>query len=357
MKQIVFFSCTVQGLKKLAPIIQWFETNQEYQVKTIIVGWREREYCKENQISYHMIDEYSPLKRVGDWDTELATDALYRLLSKQKPDLLITIDGGGFMEAMFRFCRQQGIATVALQHGALIHRLQEVPLEADKYLYWGEYFTHQLSQLGVSKENIAITGSAQFDNTLKTLPQKEKISKQYQLDSQKKWYVFCGQTKENIPLEDSPVEVLKRVGEFLSKKTDVVLLYKPHPDQPKRELEDLQKAIPSLKILEDVDTIELIASAEGVMTYYSTVAIDAALLKKSVLLFNRKDLKNTVLPLHQLGAAICCDSLLDIDSKIQEFLDNTMTDAVHRTVIEQLNGNSTGQAIQNIVKECLAMLQ
>ena len=73
-------------------------------------------------------------------------------------------------------------------------------------------------------------------------------------------------------------------------------------------LQELESEIPNLHLVRNVDTVTLLHQAAAVMTFYSTVAIDAALLGKPILLFNRQDLMHTVMPLYDMGAALCCTS-------------------------------------------------
>ena len=140
MKKVLVFSCTVQGLKKLSPIVKKLASVDGILLKLVVCGRLEVEYCKAEGIAYHRVDEYSSLTRMADWDTDLAIDALQYLLDQETPDLLLTIDSGGFMESMFHYCKKRNILALALQHAPLAHRLREAPAEAGCYLYWGNYF-------------------------------------------------------------------------------------------------------------------------------------------------------------------------------------------------------------------------
>ena len=134
MKKVLVFSCTVQGLKKLSPIVKKLASVDGILLKLVVCGRLEVEYCKAEGIAYHRVDEYSSLTRMADWDTDLAIDALQYLLDQETPDLLLTIDSGGFMESMFHYCKKRNILALALQHAPLAHRLREAPAEAGCYL-------------------------------------------------------------------------------------------------------------------------------------------------------------------------------------------------------------------------------
>lgn len=357
MKKVLFFSCTVQGLKKLAPVIERLSQKQELALKTVIVGWREQEYCTQHGIPCRFVDDYSPLERKDDWDTELAIDAMYRLLSADRPDLLVTIDSGGFMESLFRFCRKKGIVTAVLQHAPLAHRLHGIPLEADRYLYWGDFFARQLQELlFVPQKKIAVTGSAQFDETLLLKTDRAEIASITGLDASKKWYVFCGQPGGNLKLDYAPEKAVEAAGRVLGHDPQAVLIYRPHPDQSEEETRSLQEKAPAMQVVRSVDTVSLIRESVGVMTYYSTVSIDAALLGKPLLLFNRADLKHSVLPLYDLQAALCCDQEHALEQSVLELTHTSIPEETRQTVIRELNGNSTGQAVERIVQECMEML-
>ena len=91
MKKVLVFSCTVQGLKKLSPIVKKLASVDGILLKLVVCGRLEVEYCKAEGIAYHRVDEYSSLTRMADWDTDLAIDALQYLLDQETPDLLSLI--------------------------------------------------------------------------------------------------------------------------------------------------------------------------------------------------------------------------------------------------------------------------
>ena len=93
-------------LEKLSPIVKKLASVDGILLKLVVCGRLEVEYCKAEGIAYHRVDEYSSLTRMADWDTDLAIDALQYLLDQETPDLLLTIDSGGFMESMFHYCKK-----------------------------------------------------------------------------------------------------------------------------------------------------------------------------------------------------------------------------------------------------------
>ena len=121
-------------------------------------------------------------------------------------------------------------------------------------------------------------------------------------------------------------------------------------------LQELESEIPNLHLVRNVDTVTLLHQAAAVMTFYSTVAIDAALLGKPILLFNRPDLMHTVMPLYDMGAALCCTSEQQIQEEVCNLVTFDVPEEIHQMVIQELNGGSKGQAIEKIVHECLIRL-
>lgn len=357
MKNILIFSCTVQGFKKLEPVVRALQNRKDARVKTVVCGIQEIEYCAQNGIPCERVDGYSDMQRRNDWDTDLAIDAVYHLLQGDKPDLLITIDSGGFMESMFRYCRQHRIKTVALQHAPLAQRLTQVPVEADRYLYWGDCFARQLHEiLHVPQERIVVTGSAQFDKTLLEKTDRDAIAKTAGLDAAKKWYVFCGQGVKGIPIDYSPELVIQKACKVLSAQEDIQFVYKPHPGELPQDLARMAKKMPAMKLVRNVDTVTLLHEAEAAMTFYSTVAIDAALLGKPLLLFNRTDLKHSALPLYDMGAALCCDAPERVEASIRQLMEFRVSESLRRRSVKELNGGSVGQAADRIVQECIKQL-
>ena len=109
VKKILVFSCTIQGFKKLVPVVKQLLIRNDILLQVVVCSIQEVEYCKAEGIAYHRVDEYSSLTRMADWDTDLAIDALQYLLDQETPDLLLTIDSGGFMESMFHYCKKRNI--------------------------------------------------------------------------------------------------------------------------------------------------------------------------------------------------------------------------------------------------------
>lgn len=48
MKNILIFSCTVQGFKKLEPVVRALQNRKDARVKTVVCGIQEIEYCAQN---------------------------------------------------------------------------------------------------------------------------------------------------------------------------------------------------------------------------------------------------------------------------------------------------------------------
>ena len=357
VKKILVFSCTIQGFKKLVPVVKHLLIRNDILLQVVVCSIQEVEYCKAEGIAYHRVDEYSSLTRMADWDTDLAIDALQYLLDQETPDLLLTIDSGGFMESMFHYCKKRNILALALQHAPLAHRLREAPAEAGCYLYWGNYFAKQLHLLlQVPMDNIVVTGSAQFDQTILQQTDRAELAQMAGLDIDKKWFVFCGQCPKDIPLQYDPRIAVRKAGAELQKYPDIQFVYKPHPGEMPDALQELESEIPNLHLVRNVDTVTLLHQAAAVMTFYSTVAIDAALLGKPILLFNRQDLMHTVMPLYDMGAALCCTSEQQIQEEVCNLVTFDVPKEIHQMVIQELNGGSKGQAIEKIVHECLIRL-
>ena len=105
------------------------------------------------------------------------------------------------MESMFHYCKKRNILALALQHatfGASVER--EAPAEAGCYLYWGNYFAKTVCTcpLQVPMDNIVVTGSAQFDQTILQQTDRAELAQMAGLDIDKKWFVFCGQCPKDI---------------------------------------------------------------------------------------------------------------------------------------------------------------
>lgn len=172
---------------------------------------------------------------------------------------------------------------------------------------WGQRTHAKLLKSGIDTEKLPILGSISLDFLRKevlpiTMPSRISISIKYGLDVSKKWVLFTSSfTFADMPddrrkmdegllglslservrlFSSSRSELIKWLEEYLA-NTDVVFIYRPHPDEynlsPVFKLQDKHR---NLKIISDYNVRTWTFLADSVLNWYSTSCIEAYFLNK-----------------------------------------------------------------------------
>jgi len=231
---------------------------------------------------------------------ELAKEAV----RMEKPDVVVVVDEYGMYGKAAVFAGEQaGIPTVAVQHGimsdsniALFHPSGELtdrstPLHnpiPDKTLVNGEYYKNFLASFGYPQNSFVPTGQPKYDVLAKAekIFNKEKTRAELGLKQHEKMLVLASSTqgfpkKENENFMKSLFGAVKKIG-------GLKLVIKLHPNEYDSSLHKklAREAGIEFVITKDANTSELLYACDALITISSTVALEAMILGKPVVIAN-----------------------------------------------------------------------
>jgi UDP-N-acetylglucosamine 2-epimerase len=309
MKKILIVTYLERHLKKMLPIIKELEKHDDIELKVMLLMPDEWKLAESEGIKYSRFDDYTDNKRRADFDLEWGLEPLINALEKEKPHLFLAIEVNYILRNAVRHCKSLGIKTLIVQHGTpnkySLHCF--APFEADCFAAWGDFTKEFLVENGVEPERIVVTGGPVFDKTVYLKPDKEKIYTELEIGPEiKKTIVFTTQGQgagfrpSSEEIESGIIETIKAASQY----QDVMLLFQAHPGQ---NVEDIQKVAEkadhsTARVIKYHDTESLMAVSDGVITFFSTTAIDALILGKPLLLINLTD-DREFFPFVPMGAA------------------------------------------------------
>ena len=362
MKKIIIFTYYARHLKKLLPLIRVLQNDEQLEIYVVLMTQEERLIAEENGIRYDMLDKYTETPRNHDFDLGWGLEPLITAIDIIEPNLFIAVEVNYILRNAIRYCKQKKIHNLIIQHGlANKYSLQAfLPFEGECFLAWGEYTKNYLVENFAGEKKIVITGGINFDDTLKIKYNRDVISEYFRIDTNKKWIVFTTQTKGpgGCPSDEEIYFGILETAKAAKRYPDYQLIYQVHPSQSIEEVE---------KILENVEgsmavvgrysnTEELIAASDGLITFFSTTAVDALILKKPIMLINLTEDKE-FLPFVSQGAAIGAYERDEIDECFKKLVNADMTEIEMTDIINKTNYKNDGKALSRVLDKCYDLLK
>jgi 2-polyprenyl-3-methyl-5-hydroxy-6-metoxy-1,4-benzoquinol methylase/polysaccharide pyruvyl transferase WcaK-like protein len=296
MKKILIATYLQRHLKKILPIIIALEKHPDIDLKVLLLTREEWDIAEKYGIEYSRFDDYTDKKRRIDFDLEWALEPLINAIDIERPDMFLGIEVNYILRNAIHYCREIGIKSLIIQHGTpnkySLHAF--APFEADCFAAWGDFTRDFLVKNGVDPERIVVTGGPVFDRTPLLRPDRDEIYRNIGIDQRyKKVIVFTtqGPGPGGCPsIEEIETGIVQTcIG--ASHYPDVQLLFQVHPSQ---KIDDVQSIVdrvgtPNAKVIKYHDTESLMAISNGVITFFSTTAIDALILDKPLMLINLSD--------------------------------------------------------------------
>lgn len=178
-----------------------------------------------------------------------------------------------------------GIPCICLQHGILMGEEAFMPVFSSHVAVYGDYEKNWYIHRGLEEDRIVAIGHPRYDHLFGfSTPSKDMFMKKYKLDSKKVTLLLA--TGPN--LNSSQISALIK---GLSQNQKFQVLLKPHPWELAKNktslYTDLEKKYKFLHVITDrkVNTNELIAISDGVISSLSTVALEALLQNKPAFVY------------------------------------------------------------------------
>lgn len=358
MKKVLIFTYLQRHFRKMIPIIKGFEKDKKINLSVLVLTKEEEKIAEHSGIKYQTLDEFTEKKRSCDFDLGWALEPLMRAIDKIKPDLFLAIEVNYILRNAVRYCKQKGIPSMIVQHGTPnSHSLHAfAPFEGDVFAAWGEFSKDFLVGNGVDGKKIVLTGGVPFDRTISLKPDKYKIAKKLEISSDKKWVIFTtqGVGPGGVPTGEEIKIGISEIAKESLKYPDVQLIFQVHPSQ---DIENVRKLMSGVKgsdaiVVKYKDTEELMKVSYGVITFFSTTALDAVIMGKPLILINLEDDKD-FLPFVKMDAAFGAYSKEEIPVIFKEFLENGgKSKANLKKAAEYVNFKNDGRALERVMELC-----
>ena len=363
MKKILIVTYLERHLKKMLPIIKELERHDGIKLKVMLLTPDEWKLAESEGIKYSRFDDYTARKRRADFDLEWGLEPLINAIEKEKPHLFLAIEVNYILRNAIRHCKSLGIKTLIVQHGTpnkySLHSF--APFEADCFAAWGDFTKEFLVKNEVEPERIVVTGGPVFDKTISLKPDKVKIYTELGIGpDSKRIIVFTTQGQgagfrpSTEEIESGIIETIKAASQY----QDVLLLFQVHPGQ---SVEDIQKVAEKadhsgVRVIKYHDTESLMAVSDGVITFFSTTAIDALILGKPLLTINLSDDRDFY-PFVPMGAAFGAYTKEEIMPAFKKLIENPeeLKDGREKAipyVVYKTDGKSL-ERVLNLIEEFL----
>lgn len=221
--------------------------------------------------------------------------ALEGLIEAVKPRVLVCLtERNELVNLAFRMAAERGIPTLAIEsHDMIWDSPLFGRLEADRLAVSGTYSESIYVRNGVPREKITVTGQPSFDG-LARYRGKQHVNR----EADERLLVVITQPPDVALTEDTRREMLR--GALLAGREiqRLRVLIKPHP---RDDLGDLRLILSELGAPRDallpkkLDLYGLLASADVILTAFSTVGVEAIMLGRPVVVFKTGE-GSSVLP-------------------------------------------------------------
>ena len=174
---------------------------------------------------------------------------------------------------------KRGISTICMQHGIISSELGYIPKIATVDAVYGHFEKDFYESLGVPKNSIELIGHPRFDQVQKfTSFLRKRDYQKLQLDSKKKTILL-------VVRENQLIDQWRSFIQTISKQQQVNILVKNYPS---RQEHPLVKEFPFVYSTENMELYDLFPLVDVVVSYASTVALEAMLAKKHVFVLKDK---------------------------------------------------------------------
>lgn len=363
-KKVLIATYLQRHLKKMLPLIRVLEKRSDIDLKVILLTAEEWGLAEGEGIRYSRFDDYTNKKRRADFDLEWGLEPLINAIDVEKPDLFLAIEVNFILRNAVRYCKELGIKTLIIQHGTpnkySLHAF--APFEADCFAAWGEFTKDYLIKSGVDPERIVVTGGPVFDRTCSLKPDRDKIYTDIGINPEIKHLIVfttqasgAGNRPTKVEIETGITETCKALSYY----PHVQLLFQVHPGQTIEDVKRIAEKMssPNSKVIKYHDTESLLTISDGVITFFSTTAIDALILGKPLMLINLSDDKDFY-PFVPMKAAFGAYTNEDIGEAFKRLIENPeeLEDG-RKKAVPYMAFNTDGRSLKRVLVLIEGMLR
>ncbi|MDN4066445.1 CDP-glycerol glycerophosphotransferase family protein [Paenibacillus vini] len=364
--KVLIFSYLPRHLKKMVPVIHSLSQDRSIELTVLVMSREEQEIALQEGFSCTLLQQYTSKTPRWNFDLGWGLEPLIKALDDVQPDLFIALEVNYILRNAIRYCKQNNIRNLILQHGTpnefSLHAF--TPFEGECFAAWGEYTKDfLLKHGGITGSQIVLTGGVPFDKTISLSPDKKEVARSLGVPVNKKWIVFTTQSS-GAHGRPTPSEIemsILEVVELSSHYSDVHFIFQVHPSQPIEEVSDIVSKSNNANyctVARYKDTEGLMKLSDGVITFFSTTALDAVIMQKPLMLINLHD-DHEFLPFASMRAAYGVSSREEIAFALDNMIHqpNALIDGARRAAeyVNYMNGD--GKAIERVMQLIHNILQ
>ena len=343
----------------MLPVIVHLRETPDVELRLVLMTSEEAGMAAAAGVPFEMLDVYATKARRLDFDLAWGVEPLINAIRTFRPDIFLCIEVNYILRNAVRYCRQAGIRSIVVQHGTpnrfSLHAF--LPFEGDRFLAWNAFSKDFLCRHGMPDRKVVVTGAIPFDRTQTIVPDRVRIAAEAGLDGSRKWAVFTtqGVGAGNMPSLDEIRTGLVETAREFANHPDWQIVYQVHPSQ---KIEDVRAILDEAGFADTSavryhDTEELIKAGDAMITFFSTTAIDAVLLRKPLLLINLSDDRD-FFPFAEMGVALAAFSRDDIAVSIRRLIGGfQIDDDKYAAAVHLMNHVNDGQALPRVLKNIL----
>jgi hypothetical protein len=230
-------------------------------------------------------------------------EAVDRAIARERPDVIVTASAAHPLGYAFAaLAKRAGVPTVEITHGIPIMEYAYLPVRTDRVAVWGPAMRDWYVERGAEPARIAITGQPRFDGIRDARPADGGTALRSRLGVPPAAGIV---TLATNPVSDQEnARLLRAVLGAMRGFSEHHLVVKMHP----AERGDIQRRVlaeegAAASLVQDTGLYELIAISDVVLTYHSTVGLEAMILDRPVVVINLSGLPDPA-PYVERGAAV-----------------------------------------------------
>jgi len=212
---------------------------------------------------------------------------------------------------------RRAIPSVTLQHGMMVGEAGYVPVVSSRIAAWGEASARWLRERGVAPEKIVVTGAPRLDAIFRgTRRSREVLAAGLGADPGRRWVVLA---TNPISFERNAALLATARKGVIDWGEPAILLVKLHPSENPAPYRSAIEGNPDVVVVPHgkVDLYDLLAAADAVLTFHSSVGLEAMAFDRPVVSLEAFGEENP-LPYARTGAAVATRTAEDLARVLRE---------------------------------------
>lgn len=327
----------------------------------LLMTQEEKKTAEAAGLSCRMLDEYTDQPRDLEFDLAWGLEPLLNALEQERPDLFVAIEVNYILRNAIRYCKQKRIRNLVVQHGTpnpySLHAF--APFEGDCFAVWGSYSREWLTPYFLDPGKMHLTGGMNFDRLTTLRPDRQQLARELGIPADGKWVLFTTQTTGagGLPTEKEIREGVMEAALAVKGHPDWQMIFQVHPSQTVESIAEIVDplGVPNARVMKYLDTEMLIAACDGMITFFSTTAIDAIVCRKPLLLINLAD-DAGFFPFVKARAALGAYRREEIQAQVQEMLRPGLELPGQEKMAGEMNFLNDGKALERVQALCWELM-